>query len=78
MNELIEILKYIILGIIQGITEIFPISSSGHLTLFSRLFGMDLTNLTVFLMVTNTGSFIALLFFFKKDIDELIDGTWKY
>jgi undecaprenyl-diphosphatase len=78
MNEWIEILKYIILGIIQGITEIFPISSSGHLTLFSRLFGMDLTNLTVFLMVTNTGSFIALLFFFKKDIAELIAGTWKY
>jgi undecaprenyl-diphosphatase len=78
MNEWIEILKYIILGIIQGITEIFPISSSGHLTLFSRIFEMDLTNLTVFLMVTNTGSFLALLFFFRKDIAELIAGTWKY
>ena len=78
MNELIEILKYIILGIIQGITEIFPISSSGHLTLFSRLFGLDLTNLTVFLMITNAGSFLALLFYFKKDVGQLIEGTWKY
>jgi undecaprenyl-diphosphatase len=78
MNEWIEIIKYIILGIIQGITEIFPVSSSGHLTLYSRLFGMDLTNLTVFLMITNAGSFIALLFFFRKDILELITGTWKY
>ncbi len=31
---MLELLKYVILGIIQGITEILPISSSGHWTLF--------------------------------------------
>lgn len=75
---MIEIIKYIILGIIQGITEIFPVSSSGHLTLFSHLFDIDLTNLTIFLMITNTGSFLALLLFFRKDIKYLIVGTFKY
>jgi undecaprenyl-diphosphatase len=75
---MIEIIKYIILGIIQGITEIFPVSSSGHLTLFSHLFDIDLTNLTIFLMITNTGSFLALLLFFRKDIKDLIVGTFKY
>jgi undecaprenyl-diphosphatase len=75
---MIEIIKYIILGIIQGITEIFPVSSSGHLTLFSHLFDIDLTNLTIFLMITNTGSFLALLLFFRKDIKDLIVGTYKY
>jgi len=59
MDYLIELIKYIVLGIIQGVTEIFPISSSGHLTIFSVLFGIDLLNLHVFLMITNMGSFIA-------------------
>ena len=75
---MLEIIKYIILGIIQGITEIFPVSSSGHLTLFSHLLDIDLTNLTIFLMITNTGSFLALLLFFRKDIKDLIVGTFKF
>lgn len=75
---MIEIIKYIVLGIIQGITEIFPVSSSGHLTLFSHIFNIDLTNLTIFLMITNTGSFLALFFYFRKDIKELILGTYKF
>lgn len=78
MDRLIEIIKYILLGIIQGITEIFPVSSSGHLTIFSQLFHMDLSHLTIFLMVTNTGSFLALLFYFRSDISSLISGTWQY
>lgn len=78
MTEFIEILKYILLGIIQGITEIFPVSSSGHLTIFSNLFGIDLTNLSIFLMITNAGSFLALLFFFRKDVHDLIRGSWRY
>ena len=75
---MIEIIKYIILGIIQGITEIFPVSSSGHLTLFSHLLGVNLSNLTIFLMITNTGSFLALLIFFRNDIKDLIVGTFKF
>ena len=35
---MIEELKYVILGIIQGVAEFFPISSSGHTTLFSSIF----------------------------------------
>lgn len=76
--DYIELIKYIVLGIIQGVTEIFPISSSGHLTIFSVLFGIDLLNLQVFLMITNMGSFLALVYFFRKDIGYLISGTWKY
>lgn len=78
MENLLDIIKYVVLGIIQGITEILPISSSGHLTLFSRLFQVDLTNLNVFLMITNMGSFLALLFYFRKDVGQLINGTWKF
>ncbi len=78
MDSFIEIVKYVVLGMIQGITEILPISSSGHLTLFSHIFQMDLSHLTIFLMLTNMGSFLALLFYFRKDILALITGTWKF
>jgi len=78
MQEFIEIIKYIVLGIIQGITEIFPVSSSGHLTLFGRIFNVDLTNLTTFLMITNAGSFLALVYYFRKDVGMLISGTYRY
>ena len=72
-----EILKYIILGIIQGITEIFPISSSGHLVIFQELLNIEQPGL-VFEMFTNTASFLALFVLFAKDIWELIKGFFLY
>ncbi|MGI6644455.1 MAG: undecaprenyl-diphosphate phosphatase [Bacilli bacterium] len=62
-----EVIKYIILGIVQGVTEIFPISSSGHLVIFETMLGMEEPGL-VFEMFTNTASFIALVILFHKDI----------
>ncbi len=81
MEYLIEIIKYIVLGIIQGITEIFPVSSSGHLVLFSTIFlgGANIQeDLTLFLIITNMGSFLALVQFYFKDIKELVTDTWIY
>lgn len=74
---IMEIIKYILLGLIQGITEIFPISSSGHLVLFQRLFGLNEPGL-VFEMFTNTASFLALFVLFYKDIFRLIQGFFGY
>ncbi|MCD8568572.1 MAG: hypothetical protein LRY50_09665, partial [Geovibrio sp.] len=48
------------------------------LTIFSRLFQMNLDNFTTLLMITNTGSFLALLLFFKRDVGTLIKGTWCF
>ncbi|MCK9235792.1 MAG: undecaprenyl-diphosphate phosphatase [Acholeplasmataceae bacterium] len=75
---MLEIIKYIILGIIQGITEIFPISSSGHLVIFSHLLGLNLEHLSIFLMITNTGSFLALVIFFRQDLKQLLVGTYRF
>ena len=52
MQKILEILKYIIIGFIQGITEILPISSSGHLALTFDLLNIQTINqldLTIYL-----------------------------
>lgn len=81
MEQFIEFIKYIVLGIIQGVTEIFPVSSSGHLVLFSNIFlgGEDInTTLTLFLMITNMGSFLALLLYYFKDVKELVVDSLSF
>lgn len=81
MEQFIEFIKYIVLGIIQGVTEIFPVSSSGHLVLFSNIFlgGEDInTTLTLFLMITNMGSFLALLIYYFKDVKALVVDSLKF
>jgi len=72
-----EILKYILLGIVQGITEILPISSSGHLVLFQEIINLKEPGL-VFEMFTNMASFLALLLLFHKDILKLIKSFFLY
>ena len=65
----IEILKAIFLGIIQGITEWLPISSTGHMILFNEFIKMNVseTFMSTFLVVIQFGSILAVLtIFFKK------------
>ncbi|MFV0479455.1 MAG: undecaprenyl-diphosphate phosphatase [Anaerorhabdus sp.] len=73
--ELIEIVKALILGIVQGITEWLPISSTGHMILINDLFPMqvysDITKnkefVDMFLVVIQLGSILAvLLLYFNK------------
>ena len=73
-----EFLKYIILGIIQGITEPLPISSSGHLLIFKELFNTNMFNDLNFEVIANFGSFIAILMIFWNDIVKLVTGFFKY
>ena len=73
-----EYIKYIILGIIQGITEPLPISSSGHIFLFKNLFETEVFNTLNFEIISNFGSFLAILFIFRKDIIELIKNFFTF
>jgi len=61
--------QYIILGIIQGLTEFFPVSSSAHLVIAQRLFGMQENQLAVSIIL-HLGTIAALLVFFWRDIIE--------
>ena len=73
-----ELIKYIILGIIQGLTEPLPISSSGHLLIFRELFNTNMFNDLNFEVMVNFGSFIAILIIFWKDILRLVSSFFKY
>ena len=72
-----EILKYIILGIIQGITEPLPISSSGHVFILKQIFNLGGTDLN-FEIIVNFGSLLAILLIYKDDLIKLIKNFFLF
>lgn len=69
-----NILDALILGVIQGITEFLPISSSGHLLIFEKLFGLQIETLRTFDVVVHLGTLAAILIYFRKDIWAILKG----
>ena len=75
---MLKLIKFIFLGIIQGITEPLPISSSGHIFLFKNLFNTTMFNSLNFEIISNFGSFIAIFIIFWKDIKDLVSSFFIY
>ena len=71
-----EIYQAIILGTVQGLTELLPISSSAHLNLFPWLFNWGTLNAS-FDVALHIGTLLAILIFFFKDWLELIKGGFN-
>lgn len=67
-----EIIYTIILGIIQGLTEFLPVSSSGHLTLFAEIFGITENNLFT-AVALHFGTLMAVVVFYFKDLIGLLN-----
>lgn len=61
----------LVLGLIQGLTEFLPISSSGHLILIPNLFGWEVQSLT-FDVVLHLGTAFALIAYFWKDLNRIV------
>lgn len=78
MGTLIDLIKYIILGIVQGITEVLPVSSSGHVAIFQLIFGIDTDQGILFLILINVGSLFALLIHFRKTLVRLVRNFFLY
>lgn len=76
-SALFLLIKYFVLGVIQGVTEPIPISSSGHLIIFRALFGIEIKGLS-FEIVVNFGSLIAVLLIYRKDILRLTSHFFQY
>jgi len=71
-----ELLKYIFLGAVQGITEFLPISSSGHLVLTEHLLKINPPG--IILEITfHFASVLAIIFFLRKKIWEILSGLFK-
>jgi undecaprenyl-diphosphatase len=64
------ILEALILGVVQALTEFFPISSSAHLIIFPKLLGIENSSLT-FDLVLHFGTATALIVFFWKDLFKI-------
>lgn len=67
----------LILGIVEGVTEFLPVSSTGHLILASKLLGLPQTDMQkTFEVVIQLGSILAVIFAFKEKIFHSI-ALWK-
>lgn len=64
--SIIELIKYILLGFIQGVTEVLPISSSGHVAIFQQLLNLKTDEGLLFLVLINVGSLVAIFIHFHK------------
>ena len=74
----ITLIKYLVLGIIQGFTEPLPISSSGHLKIFKSMFNSDILNDLNFEIIVNFGSLIAIIILYRKEIINIIKDFFLY
>lgn len=61
-----------ILGLVQGLAEFLPISSSGHLALLQQWFGIEEDNVLLFAVLLHVGTLISVFIVYWKDIWELI------
>lgn len=69
-------IEAIILGLVQGLTEFLPVSSSGHLTIAKELFGIETSNLS-FEVVVHAATVCSTIVAFRKEIWSLLCGFFN-
>lgn len=67
-----SLLQSILLGLVQGITEFLPVSSSGHLAILRNLFGIELQDGPFFDVMLHLGTMIAICAVFRKDLIRML------
>ena len=77
MNDFFTLLKYAFLGLVQGVTEPIPVSSSAHVIIVQKLFGLEIAGLG-FEVLVNFASLLAILLIYKTDLIQLIKNAYLY
>src|SRR3954467_8989562 len=69
-----NVIEAIVLGVVEGLTEFLPVSSTGHLTITEGLLGLDVDakSITAFTAVVQTGAILPVLVSFRTDLIRLI------
>lgn len=68
----------LILGIIQGLTEFLPVSSSGHLQIGAVLLGVRSSENLLFTVIVHGATVLSTLIVFRKDIADILKGLLKF
>lgn len=66
-----EYYQAVVLGLIQGLTEFLPVSSSGHLVVIPHMLGISLPSPTVDIFL-HFGTLLSLCYYFRRDISKLM------
>jgi undecaprenyl-diphosphatase len=74
-----NLLEAILLGVVEGLTEFLPISSTGHLTVVEKLLGykIDDPDITAFTAIIQFGAVVATLIFFRADIARMLTAFFR-
>lgn len=70
-----EWLESIILGIVQGLTEFLPVSSSGHLVMVQQLLGFEPGGGIVFEVAVHVATLVAIVLYYRRRVGDLTIGT---
>ena len=73
------IVDAVVLGVVEGLTEFLPVSSTGHLTITEGLLGLDVDDpaVTAFTAVIQVGAIVAVLLYFARDIAGCVRGLLR-
>ncbi|MFG2042343.1 undecaprenyl-diphosphate phosphatase [Dactylosporangium sp. NPDC048998] len=74
-----QIWEAIVLGVVEGVTEFLPVSSTGHLTITEKLLDIPIDDkgVTAFTAVIQVGAIFAAIIYFRKDIIRFITGLFR-
>ena len=73
-----EVWEAVILGLVQGLTEFLPVSSSGHLQIFNTLFGIQGEENLTFAVAVHAATVCSTIAVFHKEIFALIAGLFRW
>ncbi|MCH5309235.1 MAG: undecaprenyl-diphosphate phosphatase [Prevotella sp.] len=71
-------IQALILGLVQGLTEYLPVSSSGHLAIISTFFGIDGEESLMFTVAVHVATVLSTLVILWKEIDWILKGLFKF